>query len=114
MMASEPEWRRVWIVRVAAVSASASLALAALIITLRAPLKYPGDSLSPSPSWQSQVTLVLELLAVLLLVVGGCATVRTNARREGEPGYSTYGALLSLVPPLLLILVTWMLRASTV
>lgn len=106
-------WTRLRTMRIVALVLSSAFSLAAGYFAFKVPSRYYlSATYDPSATWQARVSMAMLAPAAVLLVVGFVGTVRVNAQREDEPGYSTWGALLSTVPPIFLFALAVVARST--
>jgi len=106
-----PSWSRLRTTRIVALVFSCTCSLAAGYFAFSVPSKYYLTSIyEPSTTWQARLSSVMLIPAAAMLIVGFVGTVRVNSVREDEAGYSTWGALLSTVPPIFLLALAVMAR----
>lgn len=99
--------------RIIALVLSSGFSLAAGYFAFKVPSRYYlSATYDPSATWQARLSMAMLVPAAVLLVVGFVATVHINAQREDEPGYSTWGVLLSTIPPIFLFALAVMARST--
>jgi len=99
-----PSWSRLRTTRIVALVFSSIFSLAAGYFVFNVPSKYYlASTYDPSTTWQARLSSALLNPRALLLIAGFVGTVRINSVREDETGYSSWGALLSTVPPAFLL-----------
>jgi hypothetical protein len=110
-----PAWRSVWLTRVIALAISAVASSASAWFGLSVPLSYGlGAAYDPTATSQSRIAVGLAVVASISLAIGFVATIRTNGLREGEEGYSSYGALLSVGVCVFLLAGAWIAYGTAV
>jgi len=101
---AQPSWSRLRTTRIVALVFSSIFSLAAGYFAFSVPSSYYlAATYDPSATWQARLSSVMLIPAAVLLIVGFVGTVRINSIREDEAGYSSWGALLSTVPPVFLL-----------